>query len=300
MAVMTFGGQLVEDIIAPDVKVRMPDANGNYVRLGERPGELESDGIDGLVGCCASARWGSVYWWLKVVLLCICLLAVAAACVFWIGPVVIDKVVIPFLDWERATFSVPVLGLLLFASIAIFPTLLLPSAPSMWVAGITFGYGYGFLLIMAGTFLGMSLPFFIGCLFRRKIHRWFERWPKKAAVVRLAGEGNWFHQFRSVALLRISPFPYVIFNYAAVATNVKYCPYIFGSLVGTVPETFVTIYSGILLRNLADASHGHGLLSVEQIIYDVLGFCVAVAATTAITLYAKKSLQALQTEDELQ
>jgi len=74
------------------------------------------------------------------------------------------------------------------------------------------------------------------------MQRWLEKWPKKAAIVRLSGEGDWFHQFRAVTLLRISPFPYIVFNYAAVATNVKYFPYICGSLVGTVPEIFLTIY----------------------------------------------------------
>lgn len=74
------------------------------------------------------------------------------------------------LNWEMATFSRQTLALLLFASIALFPTLLLPSSPSMWIAGMTFGYGYGFLLIMAGMIIGMSLPFIVGSLFHRKIH----------------------------------------------------------------------------------------------------------------------------------
>ena len=74
------------------------------------------------------------------------------------------------------------------------------------------------------------------------MQKWLDRWPEKSAIIRLAGEGNWLHQFRAVALLRISPFPYIIFNYAVVATNVNYGPYIFGSLVGTVPEVFLTIY----------------------------------------------------------
>lgn len=39
----------------------------------------------------------------------------------------------------------------------------------MWVAGMTFGYGYGFLLIMSGVAIGVSLPFFIGSLFHHKI-----------------------------------------------------------------------------------------------------------------------------------
>lgn len=74
------------------------------------------------------------------------------------------------------------------------------------------------------------------------MQRWLENWPNKATIVRIAGEGDWFHQFRAVTLLRISPFPYLVFNYAAVATNVKFGPYICGSLVGTVPDIFLTIY----------------------------------------------------------
>lgn len=67
------------------------------------------------------------------------------------------------------TFSTPVIGLILFTSIALFPALLVPSSPCMWIAGVRFGYGYGFLLITGAISIGMSLPFFIGSLFRRRI-----------------------------------------------------------------------------------------------------------------------------------
>ncbi|XP_058104684.1 uncharacterized protein LOC131248421 [Magnolia sinica] len=284
--------------ISADVKLEMGDANGDYVRLAHAD-EPELDGF-GRLQPESPSNGCSLCWWMKGVLLCL-FVVVGAACFFiWGGPFLINKVVVPVLNWERATFSTLVLGFLLFACMALFPALLLPSAPSMWIAGMTFGYGYGFLLIMAGTSVGMSLPYFIGSLFRHKIHKWLERWPKKAAIIRLAGAGNWFHQFRAVTLLRISPFPYIIFNYAVLATNVNYGPYIFGSLVGTVPEVFITIYSGILIRSLADASQGQQFLSVQQIIYDALGFCVALAATIAITVYAKRALQNLQIEDELE
>ena len=78
------------------------------------------------------------------------------------------------------------------------------------------------------------------------LQRWLEKWPKKAAFVRLAGEGDWHHQFKAVALLWISPFPYIVFNYASVATNVKYYPYIAGSMAGTIHETFLAIYRFVL------------------------------------------------------
>lgn len=77
--------------------------------------------------------------------------------------------VIPLINWERNKFSTPVLAVLIFASVALFPTLLLPSSPSMWVAGMTFGYGFGFLLIISAATVGVSLPFFIGSIFHHKI-----------------------------------------------------------------------------------------------------------------------------------
>lgn len=272
----------------------MGDGNGDYLRLPQR-----CDVGSGVLTELPVRKWSSLLWWLKVAFLCIVLAAAAAVLAIFLGPLIIRKVVVPILRWEMATFSIPTLGLLLFASIALFPAVLIPSSPSMWVGGMTFGYGYGFLLILAGASIGMSLPYFIGSLFRHKIHKWLERWPDKSAIVRLAGEGDWFHQFRAVALIRISPFPYIVFNYASVATNVQYCPYLCGSLVGVVPDIFITIYSGRLLRALADATDSGGFLSLQQAIYDVLGFSAALAATVAITIYAKRALQTLQVEDEI-
>lgn len=62
-------------------------------------------------------------------------------------------------------------------------------------------------------------------------------------MIRLAGEGSPFNQFRAVAFIRVSPFPYIIFNYCAVATDVKFGPYLLGTLVGMVPEIFLTLYT---------------------------------------------------------
>lgn len=292
---MTAGSKIVDDIVVSESKMGL----GDYTALPQSDDPELGRSVAGVQAQCSSRKRCSWLWWIKVAVLCLLLLGAAVVFIIFLGPLLIKKVVIPILDWERRTFSIPVLGLLIFACIAIFPALVLPSAPCMWIAGMTFGYGYGFLLIIGAASVGMSLPFFIGSLFRHKIHRWLEKWPKKAAVVRLAGEGDWFHQFRAVTLLRISPFPYIVFNYAAVATNVKYFPYICGSLVGTVPETFVTIYSGRLLRTFADATNKGGFLSLEQIVYDALGFCATLAATVAITIYAKRALLTLQVEEEL-
>ncbi|KAF6160244.1 hypothetical protein GIB67_019013 [Kingdonia uniflora] len=288
---MTFN----DESVVPELKMRLGN-NGDYVKLRESSNyEIEEFRGDEPM----SPRKGSrCWWWWKMILLCILATVIGVVFFVWVGPYLLNKEVVPILDWEIATFSPQLLGVLLFLSLAFLPSLLLPSTPSMWVAGITFGYGFGFLLILAGMTIGMSFAYFIGSLFHHKIQTCLEKWPQKAAILRLAGAGDWFHQFRAVVLFRISPFPFVIFNYAAVAANVTYAPYLIGSIVGLIPEIFVTIYSGILIRSLADASQGDKPLSTSQIIYNVLGFCTTVATTATITIYAKRALKKLQEEEE--
>ncbi|XP_052208778.1 uncharacterized protein LOC127812442 [Diospyros lotus] len=289
-----------DDRVVPELKLIVEGDNGDYGELRESDccpvEEFDGGGAQqpGNLG-----RWSCLWWWTKVALSLIFVAVLAAVFLKWIGPFFMDKEIIPIINWERSTFCTPILAILLFASVALFPTLLLPSTPSMWVAGMTFGYGFGFLLIIGGAAIGVSLPYFIGSLFYHKIQGWLEKYPKKASIIRLAGEGNWFNQFRAVTLIRISPFPYIIYNYCAVATNVKYGPYLLGSLLGMVPEIFVAIYTGILIRALADASHDRVSLSAPQIIFNILGFCATVATTIIVTIYAKRRLKELQEADEL-
>lgn len=291
------GGGRREEVV-PDVSlsIQPEDNNGDFVKLRASPGDGSPPGE--AVESPAPTRGAIVWYWVKLVVLFLCLGFLAVIVLVWVGPYFMDKEVIPILNWETRTFSTPVLSVLVFASVALFPTLLLPSTPSMWVAGMTFGYGFGFLLIISAASIGVSLPFIIGKTFHHKIEGWLEKYPKKASILRSAGAGNWFHQFRAVALIRISPFPYLIYNYCAVATNVKYGPYIVGSLVGMVPEIFVAIYTGILIRTLADASHEKHSLSAPQIILNAAGFCLTVATTILVTAYARRRLDELQREEE--
>ena len=62
------------------------------------------------------------------------------------------------------------LAIVLVVSLALFPVFLIPSGPSMWLAGMIFGYGLGFVIIMVGTTVGMVLPYLIGLMFRDRLH----------------------------------------------------------------------------------------------------------------------------------
>lgn len=207
------------------------------------------------------------------------------------------QVLLPMMQWEATVFGRPVLAVVLVASLALFPIFLIPSGPSMWLAGMIFGYGLGFVIIMAGTTIGMILPYLIGLLFRDRIHQWLKRWPEKAAMLRLAAEGSWFHQFRVVALFRVSPFPYTIFNYAIVVTNMRFWPYLCGSVAGMVPESFIYIYSGRLIRTFADVKYGRHHLTWVEIVYNIISFIVMILTIVAFTMYTTRALDELKRAD---
>lgn len=244
----------------------------------------------------AETRIKSFIWWFKALIFCVVNIIFLLIFLKWGAPFMFEKILLPIMHWEATAFGRPVLAFVLVASLALFPVLLIPSGPSMWLAGMIFGYGLGFVIIMIGTTIGMVLPYLIGLLFRDRIHQWLKRWPQKAAMIRLAGEGSWFHQFRVVALFRVSPFPYTIFNYAIVVTSMTFWPYLWGSIAGMVPEAFIYIYSGRLIRTLADVQYGNQHLTTLEIIYNIISFIVAIITTVAFTIYAKRALNVLKME----
>jgi uncharacterized membrane protein YdjX (TVP38/TMEM64 family) len=208
------------------------------------------------------------------------------------------QVIIPLLVWESKEFTRPVLAVVLVFSMAIFPIFLFPSGPSMWLTGMVFGYGLGFLIIMVGTTIGQTFPYWIGrWALHNRIQTWLQKYPKKAAVLQVAEQGGWVHQARTIALLRVSPFPYPLFNYAVTATKIKFAPYIGGSILGMIPEAFITIYSGKLLSTLAEAQNHKRAFTPVEIAYNVVGACVALTIAITGTLYGRRALQELELKE---
>ncbi|KAK6159702.1 hypothetical protein DH2020_003083 [Rehmannia glutinosa] len=297
------GGQVREED-SESVRLVMP----NELRTPE-PDILESE---------TQKRKRSLIWWVKAIILCLITVILLLVFVKWGLPFLVQKVIseffemlrgstekmscnvivlFPILRIEATSFGRPVLALVLVGSMALFPVFLIPSGPSMWLAGMIFGYGLRFVIIMVGTTVGMILPYLIGLPFRDRIHQWLKRWPQKAAMIRLAGEGSWFHQFKVVALFRNSPFPYTIFNYAIVVTSMRFWPYLCGSVAGMIPEAFIYIYSGRLLLTLADVKYGNHHPTLVEIIYNVISFIFAVVTVVAFGVYTKRTLNDLKTAE---
>lgn len=62
---------------------------------------------------------------------------------------------------------------------------------------------------------------------------------------------------------------------------------------------FVFLFcSGIFIKTLADASYDRQSLSAPQIIFNVVGFLATIATTIIFTIYAKRQLKTLRSEEE--
>ncbi|KAL5981763.1 hypothetical protein ACLOJK_015826 [Asimina triloba] len=61
-----------------------------------------------------------------------------------------------------------------------------------------------------------------------------------------------------------------------------------------VPEAFVFVYSGQLIRKLADVKYGKHHMTTVEIVYNVLSFIVTIIAIVAFTVYAKRALHSLE------
>lgn len=233
------------------------------------------------------------------------------------------QVILPVMEWEEHNLSRPLLAFVAVACMSLFPIVMLPTGPSMWLLGIVFNYFWGFCFIMIGAFFGQSLPYAFGhwlmhdrvqvhhCLQPTRLslivasaldpdplhcdgavsfhgalvevplaeasaaavnnplifallsavshprllfsplsplwHRpavsfetkeecicvffsplwdlpvrpqsWLSSSSRLTAVLRLADSGGWFQQFKTTLFLRMSPFPYLLFNCTSPASQ---------------------------------------------------------------------------------
>ncbi|KAL3651467.1 hypothetical protein CASFOL_004469 [Castilleja foliolosa] len=75
----------------------------------------------------------------------------------------------------------------------------------------------------------------------------------------------------------------------------RFWPYLCGSVAGMIPEAFIYIYSGRLIRTLADVEYKNHHLTVVEIVYNIISFIIAIITTVAFTVYAKRTLNDLET-----
>lgn len=118
--------------------------------------------------------------------------------------------------------------------------LIIPASMLSIVGGTLFGPVKGFILNMLGFFLSGTLAFWLSRLLGKSFVDKILRGKAVEMDNNIGKEG-----FKIIFLLRFPPiFPYDPISYASGLTKMKYKHFVFGSLLGVIPETMCYSYMG--------------------------------------------------------
>lgn len=176
-------------------------------------------------------------------------------------------------------------GILIFGVVYIVATVLLvPVSVLTVVAGLAFGVGIGFPLVVVSATIGATLAFLVA---RYLIHKHVEslvaRRPRFNAVNAAVSEGGW----KVVGLLRLSPvLPFNLQNYFYGITDVKLAHYVPATFVGIMPGTLLYVYLGAVGK--VASGEGGGPL---QWTFFAVGLIATVAVAVFVTRKAKEKLK---------
>jgi uncharacterized membrane protein YdjX (TVP38/TMEM64 family) len=173
-----------------------------------------------------------------------------------------------------------------FIGIYIFIGLLmLPGTTFLsFCAGIIFGSFWGTLVVNIGSTIGATLAFLVArYLLRDLMERWF------AEKIKPINDNLCTNAIRCILFFRLVPlFPFFAVNIALSLTKVPLGKFVLGTMLGTLPATFVYTNAG---RNLASINSFSEIMSVRVLgSLTLLGLLVLIPVIYKM-LKKKKSLR---------
>jgi len=129
------------------------------------------------------------------------------------------------------------LGPVVFVLIYSFGVLFLPATPFTIAGALIFGKFHGMLYNLAADTFGASISFYLGRYFLHGVARGFLETRMPWLDRKAADEG-----FSVIFYLRIFWFPFIVLNYAAGATRIRFRDYLLGTMLGLLPPVFIFTY----------------------------------------------------------
>ena len=183
--------------------------------------------------------------------------------------------IIQFIETIRGEWWGPVVFILIYALLC---AIALPGSILTLAGGAAFGTVWGTFYNVLASNLGATLAFFIARYFGREFVKRFSTHPKWAQMEKGIQESG----FKTVFRLRLLPVvPFNVLNYGSGFSSVRYTDYLFGSMLGMLPATFIyTYFADSLVQGVQGANQKA-----------ILNLCVASALLIFIsfvpTLYKK-------------
>lgn len=189
-------------------------------------------------------------------------------------------------DWVRGAGAA---GVAVYAAVYVgAAVLMLPGSLLTAGAGLAYGPWWGTLLVSPVSVVAATIAFALG---RTVARGWIARRasadPKFRAVdAAIARQG-----FKIVVLVRLSPIvPFNVLNYALGLTGVGLRDYVLGSFIGMLPGTFLYVYLGSLVSDIAVLARGGAPGALARQALSIVGLVATVAATIVITRVARRAL----------
>ncbi len=129
--------------------------------------------------------------------------------------------------------------------------LALPATPFSAAGSFIFGRYAGAAVNVLGVALGASLGFFLGRYFIRDLAKSFLT-GRLGELDRKAER----HGFPVVFYLRIVWFPFIVLNYAAGATSIRFRDYFWATVLGTLPSVLILSFFFGSLKEIVAAYRG--------------------------------------------
>ena len=156
--------------------------------------------------------------------------------------------------WSRVVFVI---------AYALLVCLTVPGTAVTVFGATFFGLGETYVMVLVGATLGASLGFGVGRLLGRE------------AVESLLSKGGMFERIESisrrfeargvlaVAYLRMAYVPFVVLNYLAPLTGIRFRDFVLGTVIGILPGTFVFVFLGNTLQSAWDTGDWGSLVSLQ-------------------------------------
>lgn len=200
----------------------------------------------------------------------------------------IEKILKNFLVWIKEELGPwgPLVLAIAYVPLTVFAV---PASILTVGGGYLFGLPVGFVADSIGATLGATAAFLVGkTIGRSYVISKLKKYPKfQAIAIAIQRSG-----FKIVLLLRFVPLlPFNVLNYLLSVTPVRLWEYMLATWLGMMPITFVFVYVGTTLKDIADVTHGWHEISKTRWMFMVFGLMVSVILIVYIIRIAKASLE---------
>lgn len=152
---------------------------------------------------------------------------------------------------DQAVRAAGIFGPAVFVLIYGLGSLALPATPFTAAGSFLFGKYAGAAVNVLGVALGASLAFFLGRYFLRDL-------AKSLLTGRLGDLDRKAekHGFPVIFYLRVVWFPFIVLNYAAGATGIRFRDYFLGTFFGTLPSVLIVSFFFGSIKGIVAAYRG--------------------------------------------